>query len=126
MKSLDQVIRKVSKDTGYNLTDIRSVVDFYFTDIRRELINPTTNNIFIPKIGTFSLSLFKINSLIYKTIKKIREIQKTDRYTLDTQQELIEQRKEKIRKYWIHRNKLIKEYGERKEKLEIKRAESIS
>ncbi len=122
MRSIDQVIRKISKESKYNLTEIRSVVDFYFTDIRRELVNPSTNNIYIPSIGTFSLSLYKVNSQIRKLISKIREIEKTNRYTPEKQQELINDKKVKIKKYWIHRNKLIKEYGERREKLEIKRA----
>lgn len=85
----------------------KKVNEFYWKRIKNIVRNTEQTTIFIRNIGTLYLYLNRIKADIFETIRIIKAMKVSSRFTEEKRSVIIENYKEKIKELWILRNKAL-------------------
>lgn len=108
MRSIDYVNLTISKQLGIPLNVVESVNKEYWREIKRKMNTCESTNIYVKKIGTFSVSKYLINKKIGKTIGYIRSVGRNEKFSEEKKIEIINSVKQDLRKLLYQRNELAK------------------
>lgn len=112
MKNIQIVNKLVARDLNLNEDLVELVNGFFWKEVRRKLSTLESTSVAIKHLGTITASKRKIDQFIKTTIKKIRNIRKSNRYKESTKALLLDVNFDRLRKALIQRNKLATQYYE--------------
>jgi|HubBroStandDraft_2_1064218.scaffolds.fasta_scaffold169274_3 hypothetical protein len=113
MKSLDYVIKKTAKELNLPEDQTRKLLTAYWKEIERQLVEIKSTTISIKKLGVITVSKIKIRNFIIDTIRRIRRMEKSTKYSDDKKRSYIDRHKKKLKNALIQRNILAKDYAEK-------------
>lgn len=95
MKNLDYIVKKVSSDLNIDEKIVDEIYRYYWRESILSSIRSTKHTaIYVPFIGTFYLSYFKVREEILLIIKRIKTIRTSSKYK--------EEKKKQIELYYIN------------------------
>lgn len=112
MKNIQIVNKLVARDFNLNENLVELINGFYWKEVRRKLSSFESTSVSIKHIGTITASKRKTDYFIRTTIRKIRNIRKSNRYKESTKALLLEVNYDRLRKALIQRNILATQYYE--------------
>lgn len=112
MKNIQTVNKLIARENGIKEDLVELVNGFYWKEVRRKLSTLESTSVSIKHLGTITTSKRKIDQFIKTTIKKIRNIRKSNRYKESTKALLLDVNFDKLRKALVQRNKLATQYYE--------------
>jgi phage protein D len=121
MKNIQTINKLIARELTLKEDIVESVNEFYWKEVRRKLSSLESTSVSIKHLGTITTSKRKIDQFIKTTIKKIRNISKSNRYKESTKALLLDVNYDKLRKALVQRNELATQYYE----AYIKRTERV-
>lgn len=112
MKNIQIVNKLVARDFHLNEHLVELVNGFYWKEVRRKLSSFESTSVSIKHIGTITASKRKTDYFILTTIRKIRNIRKSNRYKESTKALLLEVNYDRLKKALVQRNILATQYYE--------------
>lgn len=112
MKNIQTVNKLIARENSLNENLVELVNGFYWKEVRRKLSSLESTSVSIKHLGTITTSKRKIDQFIKTTIKKIRNIRKSNRYKESTKALLLDVNYDKLRKALVQRNILAIQYYE--------------
>lgn len=112
MKNIQTINKLVSREFGINEDLVEQVNEFFWKDVRKKLSTLESTSVSIKHLGTITASKRKIDQFIRTTIKKIRNIRKSNRYKESTKALLLDVNFDRLRKALVQRNELATQYHE--------------
>jgi phage protein D len=112
MKNIQTINKLTARELNLNEELVELVNGFFWKEVRRKLSSLESTSVSIKHLGTITTSKRKIDQFIKTTIKKIRNIRKSNRYKETTKELLLEVNLDKLRKALVQRNQLAKQYYE--------------
>jgi phage protein D len=112
MKNIQTINKLISRELNLNEDLVEAVNGFYWKEVRRKLSTLESTSVSIKHIGTITTSKRKIDQFLKTTIKKIRNIRKSNRYKESTKALLLDVNYDKLRKALKQRNILATQYYE--------------
>lgn len=110
MKNLDYIIRKTSADMKLPEDQVRKVLSEYWHEGYRCISKLEDTTVAFKHIGVFTVSKFKLNNFIRKTISLLRGILKSEKMTDDRKQHYVDKTYDYLRKALKQRNILATYY----------------
>lgn len=108
MKNQENYYREVSEELNLPLGLVKAVNNFYWKEgIKNNLSNVNYSSIFIKNLGTIVVSKYKLYKEILTLIRKIRNIEYSQKYTPLKKSYIIEGYKTNLRRLLKMRNELI-------------------
>lgn len=118
MKGIDYAIRKTLIDLNVpeNKSDeAKKIIGRYWKEIYDKTVamkmEDDKSTLFLRNIGIFTISRFKLNKFILKTIGKLKGIVKSKKYSNEVKERQQRKLKAKLKKAMIHRNVLAIYYA---------------
>jgi hypothetical protein len=112
MKNIQIVSRLVARENNYDLDLVEEVNQFFWKEVRRSLTSMEHTSVSIKHLGTITVSKRKVDYIIKKLIKKIRDTKKSTRLKPSTIELVLEVNYDKLRRALKQRNVLAKQYYE--------------
>ena len=112
MKNIQTINKLIARENGLNEDLVELVNGFYWKEVRRKLSSLESTSVSIKHLGTITTSKRKIDAFIKTTIKKIRNIKKSNRFKESTKALLLDVNYDKLRKALVQRNVLATQYYE--------------
>lgn len=84
MKTIDEISREVAVELGLDLELVESVNRAYWSEIKDEISNPTTDNVRLEGIGTFYIRPKKVITRISKFLLLLKVGRTDDRIDKDS------------------------------------------
>lgn len=113
MKSLDYVIKKTAKELNLPEDQTRKLLTAYWKQIERQLVEIGSTTIAIRKLGVITVSKIKIRNFIIDTIRRIRRMGTSTKYSDEKKSNYIKRHKKKLTNALIQRDILAKDYAEK-------------
>lgn len=118
MKGIDYVIKKTAGQLNLSETEVKKVVMEYWETIYKRLYKLDQTTITVRHVGSFTISRYKLNNFISKTIYHIRILypKNGERPALNEQQsELLEKQRIRLKTACKRRNEIAIMFKESKE-----------
>lgn len=121
----NKLLDEYKNESSYNKSMVADVIKFYWKEVKKEMEEPSTNRLYINKIGNFQINWRRLKTLSDKTGVKITSLRKVNKAYGKSFQKLVNKQKrlnsiqeliDKEREY-IHETRLkqIQYYGNIKE-----------
>jgi hypothetical protein len=106
LKGIDYVIRKTAAELNLPEDKVKPVVMEYWETIYKRLLKLETTTITARHLGNFTISRFKLNIFVQKSVDKIRRIRATDKLSNEKKDEIITDEYKRLRTALARRNEL--------------------
>jgi len=127
LKGIDYVIRKTAAELNLPEDKVKPVVMEYWETIYKRLLKLETTTITARHLGSFTISRFKLNNFIQKSIDKIRRIRATDKLSQEKKDEIVMDEYKRLRTALARRNELAILFKDFKEaRKEVRKAKKKS
>lgn len=116
MKGIDYVIKKTIKDLNLpedKREDAKKLIMAYWKEIADQIIRIDSTTVAIRKLGVITVSKLKIRKFIFDTIKHIRNMKLSKKYSEASKDNYVNVHTKKLKKALIQRNILAKDYAEK-------------
>lgn len=93
MKGIDYVIKKTAGQLNLPEAEVKKVVMEYWETIYKRLLHLEQTTITARHLGSFTISRYKLNNFIGKTINDIRKLEEQEFLTDEQKEVVLKQRK---------------------------------
>lgn len=117
MKGIDYVIKKTAVQLNLPEPEVKKVVMEYWETIYKRLFALEKTTITARGLGNFTISRYKLNNFISKTINDIRALKKSETIEPETREKLLEARTSRLKTACMRRDEIavmFKEFREAK------------
>jgi hypothetical protein len=113
MRGLDYVIKKTAKELGLPEIETKKLLTGYWKEVADQITRIESTTVAIRKLGVITVSKLKIRNFIFDTIRNIRSMKNSKKYSDISKNNYIELHTRKLRNALIQRNILAKDYAEK-------------
>lgn len=114
MKGIDYVIKKTAVQLNLPETEVKKVVMEYWETIYKRLLKLDRTTITARHLGNFTISRYKLNNFIFKTIRNVRSLRKAE-MSEDARARLLEVNTNRLKVALQRRNDIAVLFKESKE-----------
>ena len=111
MKGIEVAIQKTAEQLNLPEEKVRPIILEYWRTIYYKLIRLESMTISVRNVGIFTISRYKLNNYIKKTIYKIRNTKKSTRLSEEKKNSIIEAMTTKLKIALKMRNKIAISYA---------------
>jgi len=112
VKGIDHVIKKTAIQLNLSEDKVKVIVMEYWSTIYTRILKLDTTTVTARHLGSFTISRYKLNNLIIKTIGKIKRVTKTDNLSKEKKDEILQNEYNKLSVALKRRNDLAVMYKE--------------
>ena len=113
MKGLDYVIKKTARELNLPEAETKKLLTAYWKEITDQITRIESTTVAIRKLGVITVSKLKIRNFISHTIRAIRKMKTSKKYSDVTKEAYVQNHTKKLKNALVQRNILAKDYAEK-------------